>query len=257
MWASPELAAQAREHRALLRMPRLGTPVRPRPADHGVRALGRAPALPRLLAGRRRRSMRCAMAGRLRIAGRDGTLVLLPVETAMTRAGPAPTGMLISAARAATLQLINQRDAAVPDAPVLIRAAEPFTLDGARRLSDPSRDLNNPLAGPFQRRAAGGCRGGAGRDGAGADRGDPARLPGRADPAGEAVEPVAPAIIAAFGRSGATFHPAARASADRTRPKTPRSSPFARPTTCASMSRWSSARRLPSACRWCGCIPNA
>ena len=40
----------------------------------------------------------------------------------------------ISAARAATLKLANQREAAEPHAPVLIRAAEPFDLAQARAL---------------------------------------------------------------------------------------------------------------------------
>ena len=57
--------------------------------------------------------------------------------------------MLISAARAATLKLTNQRDAAVPQAPVLIRAAEPFDLDLARAVADPALDLRYPLKGPF------------------------------------------------------------------------------------------------------------
>ena len=86
----------------------------------------------------------------VRIAGGDGTLVLMPAETGHDAGGTSADRLLISAARAATLRLINQKDAAVPDAPALIRAAEPFTLAAARRLSDPSRDLNNPLAGPFR-----------------------------------------------------------------------------------------------------------
>ncbi len=57
--------------------------------------------------------------------------------------------MLISAARAATLKLANQRAAAAPHAPVLIRGAEPFTLASARPVADPALDLQNPLKGPF------------------------------------------------------------------------------------------------------------
>jgi len=57
--------------------------------------------------------------------------------------------MLISAARAATLKLANQRDAAVPEAPVLIRAAEAFDLELARAVSDPALDLAYPMKGPF------------------------------------------------------------------------------------------------------------
>ena len=86
----------------------------------------------------------------VRIAGGDGTLCLLPAETGHDAGGTRADRLLVSAARAATLKLINQKDAAVPDAPALIRAAEPFTLQAARQLSDPSRDLANPLAGPFR-----------------------------------------------------------------------------------------------------------
>lgn len=58
--------------------------------------------------------------------------------------------MLISAARAATLKLANQRDAAVPHAPVLIRGGEAFDLDAALPIADPALDLRNPLKGPFK-----------------------------------------------------------------------------------------------------------
>ena len=58
--------------------------------------------------------------------------------------------MLVSAARAATLKLINQREAAVPHAPVLIRSAEPFPLHEARAVADPALDLRHPLKGPYK-----------------------------------------------------------------------------------------------------------
>ena len=78
----------------------------------------------------------------------DGKAVLLPAETAFTAGATAPW-MLISAARAVTLKLANQRDAAVPEAPVLIRAADPFDLAAARAMADPALDLANPFKGPF------------------------------------------------------------------------------------------------------------
>ena len=46
----------------------------------------------------------------------DGALTLLPAETGFGPRTTAPR-MLISAARAATLKLANQREAAQPDAP--------------------------------------------------------------------------------------------------------------------------------------------
>jgi len=72
---------------------------------------------------------------------------LLPVETAPGTARS--TLALISAARAATLKLANQREAADGHAPVLIRAAEPLDLASARPIADPALDLVAPLKGPF------------------------------------------------------------------------------------------------------------
>ncbi len=74
--------------------------------------------------------------------------VLLPAETGFAPGAKAPR-MLISAARAVTLKLSNQREAAVPEAPVLIRAAEAFDLETARAVADPALDLAHPMKGPF------------------------------------------------------------------------------------------------------------
>jgi GTP cyclohydrolase II len=79
----------------------------------------------------------------------DGGPVLLPVETAIAQGAEAER-MLISAARAATLKLANQREAAVPHAPVLIAGGEAFTLRDALPVADPALDLGNPLKGPFK-----------------------------------------------------------------------------------------------------------
>ena len=78
----------------------------------------------------------------------DGAFALLPAETGFGD-GPKAARMLISAARAATLKLANQREAAEPDAPVLIRGAEPFDLALARAVADPALDLLHPMKGPF------------------------------------------------------------------------------------------------------------
>lgn len=77
-----------------------------------------------------------------------GGPVLLPAETGFGT-GTEARSMLISAARAVTLKLANQRDAAVPEAPVLIRGAEAFDLPTARALADPALDLTYPMKGPF------------------------------------------------------------------------------------------------------------
>lgn len=73
--------------------------------------------------------------------------MLLPVETAPGNARSQRA--LISAARAATLKLANQREAADGHAPVLIRAAEALDLVTARPIADPALDLAAPLKGPF------------------------------------------------------------------------------------------------------------
>jgi GTP cyclohydrolase II len=77
-----------------------------------------------------------------------GELTLLPAETGFA-IGAVARRMLISAARAASLKLANQRDAAEPEAPVLIRGAEAFDLAAARVLADPALDLRYPMKGPF------------------------------------------------------------------------------------------------------------
>ena len=81
-----------------------------------------------------------------------GGPVLLPVETGIAQ-GVMAGRMLLSAARAATLKLANQRDAADPAAPVLIRAAAPFTLSDALPIADPALDLARPMKGPFRAEA--------------------------------------------------------------------------------------------------------
>ena len=78
----------------------------------------------------------------------DGAFTLLPAETGFGE-GIAARRMLISSARAATLKLANQREAAEPDAPVLIRGAEAFDLAHARAVADPALDLIYPMKGPF------------------------------------------------------------------------------------------------------------
>lgn len=80
---------------------------------------------------------------------------LLAIETAdpARLAAFDPDGradVLLSAGRAATLKLANQRDAAVPDAPVRIGRAPWLDFAAATALSDPATDLANPLQGPYR-----------------------------------------------------------------------------------------------------------
>ncbi len=79
----------------------------------------------------------------------EGGPVLQPVETAY-QSDIEASQLLISASRAATLKLANQRDAASPAKPVLIRAAEPFDTAHALMAANPSADLASPMKGPFK-----------------------------------------------------------------------------------------------------------
>ncbi|HEX7822972.1 MAG TPA: GTP cyclohydrolase II [Sphingobium sp.] len=96
----------------------------------------------------------------VRVRGADRQLLLLPVEgvgafdlAAFDPAGTAP--LLLSGARAATLKLVNQRDAADPERAVLVE--RPVALDRgtaaslalAMATADPVRDLMTPLKGPY------------------------------------------------------------------------------------------------------------
>ncbi|WP_267389641.1 GTP cyclohydrolase II [Sphingomonas sp. GC_Shp_3] len=89
------------------------------------------------------------------IRGADGMLALLPIETAdparlaaFDPAGSAP--VLLSAGRAMTLKLANQRAAAAPDAPVLVERVAWLDFATATALADPQLDLGTPLKGPFR-----------------------------------------------------------------------------------------------------------
>ncbi|MDG6080128.1 GTP cyclohydrolase II [Erythrobacter litoralis] len=76
-----------------------------------------------------------------------GAPLLQPVETAF--GDLSGERLLISASRAATLKLANQRDAAIPGQPVLLRGAGTFDLSAALAIADPALDLANPMKGPF------------------------------------------------------------------------------------------------------------
>ncbi|MCB2078604.1 MAG: GTP cyclohydrolase II, partial [Novosphingobium sp.] len=125
----------------------MGETFGPRAADHGVRSLsGDAPSTGS--DGSRRVALALDALRHGWPIVIEGALALLPAETGFGT-GITSTRMLISAARAATLKLANQREAAVPEAPVLIRAADPFDLESARAVADPALDLRYPMKGPF------------------------------------------------------------------------------------------------------------
>ena len=78
----------------------------------------------------------------------EGAPLLQPVETAFSDVSG--EAMLVSASRAATLKLANQREAAVPRQPVFMRGVERFDLPAALAVADPALDLQRPLKGPFK-----------------------------------------------------------------------------------------------------------
>ncbi|HEX8446774.1 MAG TPA: GTP cyclohydrolase II [Sphingomonas sp.] len=88
------------------------------------------------------------------IGGMDGAIHVLAIETAdADRLGAfdpaAAAGILLSPSRAATLKLVNQRDAAAPAMPALVRRVPWIDFAGAVALADPQRDLATPMKGPF------------------------------------------------------------------------------------------------------------
>lgn len=86
----------------------------------------------------------------LRVAGADGALDLLAVESARDAALTefASGDVLLSGERAVTLKLTNQRAAATPGPVRLAGAAD--TVAAALAIADPALDLANPLKGPFR-----------------------------------------------------------------------------------------------------------
>ncbi len=78
-------------------------------------------------------------------------LTLLAIETADAAGTDGfDGGVLLSAGRAETLKLSNQRAAAAPDAPVFVAPAPWLNFATATALADPALDLAMPLKGPFR-----------------------------------------------------------------------------------------------------------
>ncbi len=165
----------------------------------------------------------------------DGAFALLAAETGFGE-GVTADRMLISAARAATLKLANQREAAEPDAPVLIRGAEPFDLDHARALADPALDLVYPMKGPFAAEHLGHREAARGGDGTGAAGGRAAGLPGRSRSRPARRRPSRRAISLPGRIRPRSPSPPARVCRFR-RARRRKSSPSVRRTTCASIWR--------------------
>lgn len=84
----------------------------------------------------------------------DGVITLLAIESADTVRlaafeGEHQADILISASRAATLKLTNQRAAAVEAGPVMIARVPWLDLPAVVALADPATDLAHPFKGPF------------------------------------------------------------------------------------------------------------
>lgn len=89
------------------------------------------------------------------LADAEDRLALLAIETADAKrlAVFDPDGaatIVLSAGRATTLKLANQREAATPDTPVTIERAPWLDMATATALADPQLDLATPLKGPFR-----------------------------------------------------------------------------------------------------------
>ncbi|MES2096121.1 MAG: GTP cyclohydrolase II [Pseudomonadota bacterium] len=89
------------------------------------------------------------------IRGEGAPIGLLAIETAdagrlkaFDPQGDSP--ILLSAGRAATLKLANQREAAIPDSPVLVERTFWIDFDCAVALADPQLDMATPMKGPFR-----------------------------------------------------------------------------------------------------------
>jgi GTP cyclohydrolase II len=83
----------------------------------------------------------------IEVRGSSALLVLGAIETGFDMA--TTTGLLISASRAATLKLANQRAAADAALPVLIKAPSELDAALAMAIADPTLDLRYPMKGPF------------------------------------------------------------------------------------------------------------
>ena len=125
-------------------MPELGKAVRSCPARHRVRALTASRDTARAIDALRR-GWPVAIGGLAVLAIETADAVRLAAFDDRSEAA-----VLISASRAATLKLANQRDAADPAQPVTIRREPWIDLGCARAIGDPALDLAVPLKGPFR-----------------------------------------------------------------------------------------------------------
>lgn len=128
-------------------MPQLGQAIRPCAYHYGICFLSKAGPFHPPNARRAARAIDALRRGwPIRIVGNQAELILYAIET--TRQAPA-TAMLLSASRAATLKLVNQRAAANTTLPVMISVPPDLTPPLALAIADPVLDLLYPMKGPF------------------------------------------------------------------------------------------------------------
>lgn len=83
----------------------------------------------------------------VRIESAETAIQIAAIET--TNAIADVTGLLLSASRAATLKLVNQRAAADTNLPVCIAVPADMDMSMALAIADPTLDLRYPMKGPF------------------------------------------------------------------------------------------------------------
>ncbi|NNC72507.1 MAG: GTP cyclohydrolase II, partial [Sphingomonadaceae bacterium] len=89
------------------------------------------------------------------LLGARGAVEVLAVETATSETlaefdAASPADILLSAGRAETLKIVNQREAATPEKPVRVRRENWHDLNAVIAMADPAFDLKAPLKGPFR-----------------------------------------------------------------------------------------------------------
>ncbi len=83
----------------------------------------------------------------VRIESAGSAVQIAAIETTQSTAHV--TGLLLSASRAATLKLVNQRAAADTNLPVCIAVPADLDMALALAIADPTLDLRYPMKGPF------------------------------------------------------------------------------------------------------------
>ena len=146
MWCSPAAWRPCEGARGARALPQLAAAVRPRAADLRDRGLsGDSPVRVAIALLRSGRPVRLAGDKDIAIAAVETTTKeLLALRDPDDRAR-----LLISGNRAAALKLANERDAADPEAPVMIERAVWLDAETALAMADAGRDLDRAPLGPL------------------------------------------------------------------------------------------------------------